>query len=209
MRLRQRLPLIPLVLAVALAAGACTVPSPAPSEKTIAQQLLSDTGDNAAGFDDDWYDFDIATQAILLYPDLVEAASDPSASLTVFLPTDRAFQVLVYSLTGNLVLDEQGVFDAVASLGLPTVKTVLTYHIVGSKISAADALASNGAELTTLQGGKLKVDVVNPALSLILLRDLDPNADDAGVVYSKFNYGGSLANGYIHGLSLVLRPADL
>ena len=166
MRLRQRLPLIPLVLAVALAAGACTVPSPAPSEKTIAQQLLSDTGDNAAGFDDDWYDFDIATQAILLYPDLVEAASDPSASLTVFLPNDRAFQVLVYSLTGNVVLDEQGVFDAVAFRDRKS----------GKRYS---------------------------------LRDLDPNADDAGVVYSKFNYGGSLANGYIHGLSLVLRPADL
>ena len=198
-----------VTVAAAVALSACTVPAPAASEKTIAQQLLSDKGDNAAGFDNDWYDFDVATQAILLYPDLVAAASDPSASLTAFLPNDRAFQVLVYSLTGKLVTDEQGVFDAVASLGLPTVKTVLTYHLVGSKISAADALAANGAELTTLQGGKIKVDVVNPALSLIVLNDLDPNADDPGVVYSKFNYGGALANGYIHGISLVLRPADL
>jgi len=209
MNLSKRRALVPLAVALALTAGACTVPAPAPSQKTIAQQLLSDSGDNAAGFDGDWYDFDIATQAILLYPDLVQAASDPAASLTAFLPNDRAFQVLVYSLTGNVVLDEQGVFDAVASLGLPTVKTVLTYHLVGSKISAADALAANGAELTTLQGGKLTVDVANPAINLILLHDLDPNADDPGVVFSKFNFGGALANGYIHGISLVLRPADL
>jgi len=207
MKLSKRFLLAPLALA--MAASACTVPPPAASEKTIAQQLLSDTGDNAAGFDEEWYDFDIATQAILLYPDLVAAASNPAAELTVFLPNDRAFQALVYSLTGNFVFDEQGVFDAVASLGLPTVKTVLTYHIVGSKIAASDALGANGAELTTLQGGKVKVDVVNPDLSLIVLRDLDPNADDPGVVYSKFNYGGALANGYIHGISLVLRPADL
>lgn len=207
MKMSKRFLLAPVALA--MLAASCTVSPPAPSERTIAQQLLSDTGDNAAGFDGDWYDFDIATQAILLYPDLVEAASDPTASLTAFLPNDRAFQALVYSLTGNVVWDEQGVFDAVASLGLPTVKTVLTYHLVGAKIPAADALAANGAELTSLQGGKITVDVLNPALSLILLRDLDPNADDPGIVFSKFNYGGVLANGYIHGISLVLRPADL
>lgn len=206
MKLR-RLLLAPL--AVAVAASACTVPEPVASEKTIAQQLLSDTGDNAKGFDGDWYDFDIATQAVLLFPDLVDAASNPEASLTVFLPNDRAFQALVYSLTGNVVDSEEGVFNAVASLGTDTVKTVLTYHIVGSKIAAKDALAANGAELTTLQGGKIKVEVRNPALNWIVLQDQDPNADDPGVVQSKFNYGGALKNGYIHGISLVLRPADL
>lgn len=197
-------------LAVTFAASACAVPAPTASEKTIAGQLLSDSaGDNAAGFDKNWYDFDIVTQAVLLYPDLVEAASDPSASLTAFLPNDRAFQVLVLDLTGKWVGSEKGVFDAVASLGLPTVKTVLTYHLVPAKISATDALAADGAELTTLQSGKVTVDVTKPELSQIRLRDLDPNDGDPGVVYSKFNYGGSLANGYIHGISLVLRPADL
>ena len=42
--------------------------SAAASEKTIAQQLLSDTGDHAAGFDNEWYDFDIATQAPKIKP---------------------------------------------------------------------------------------------------------------------------------------------
>lgn len=197
----------PIVAAAAL--SACTVPTPAPSTNTLAQTLLSDTGDNAAGFDNEWYDFDIVTQAVLLFPDLVEAASNPEAELTAFLPNDRAFQVLVADLTGNWVWDEQGVFDAVASLGTDTVKTVLTYHLVGAKISAADALASNGAQLTTLQGGTFTVRVENPALSLIRLEDNDPSDGDGGIIFSKFNIGGSLANGYAHGISKVLRPVDL
>lgn len=206
MKAIKRFLLIPLVLAVG---AACAVPAPAPSELTIAQQLLSDTGDNPRGFDADWYDFDIVTNAVLLFPDLVEAASDPSAELTAFLPNDRAFQVLVADLTGSWKQSEKEVFDAVASLGLPTVKTVLTYHLVGSKISANDALAADGAQLTTLQDGTIGVDVAAPQLSLIKLQDQDTSDDDPWVVYSKFNYGGSLANGYIHGIALVLRPIDL
>ena len=62
---------------------------------------------------------------------------------------------------------------------------------------------------TTPRGRVSIVDVTNPAINLIILHDLDPNADDPGVVFSKFNYGGALKNGYIHGISLVLRPADL
>jgi len=200
-----------LLSVVAIVVSACAPPPPQASDSTIADVLLADrSSDDANGFDTDWYDFDIVTQAVLLYPDLVEAASNPEAALTVFAPNDRAFQVLVYKLTGQVIWDEKGVFDAVASLGLPTVKDVLTYHLIGSKISAADALAvPAGTELTTLQGGKVGVEVANPALSLILLRDQDPNADDPGIVFSKFNVGGSLKNGYIHGISLVLRPGDL
>ena len=208
--MKQRVKMFAGVLAVVLAASACAVPAPAASNRTIADQLLSDSaGDNAAGFDQNWYDFDVATQAVLLFPDLVAAASDPTAELTAFLPNDRAFQVLVLDLTGKWVDSEQGVFDAVASLGLPTVEKILTYHLVPGKIAASDALAADGAKLTTLEGGDITVDVVEPRLSLIRLGDLDPNDDDPYVVYSKFNFGGTLTNGYIHGISMVLRPIDL
>jgi uncharacterized surface protein with fasciclin (FAS1) repeats len=196
---------------VALVAASCVVPPPAESTRTIAEQLLSDSaGDDAAGFDGDWYDFDIVTEAVRLYPDLVTAVSDPNASLTVFAPNDRAFQVLAYQLTGKVATTEQQVFDVVASLGSDTIKTVLTYHIVEAKLPAADALAApGGTALTTIQGGTVGVDVVDHDLALVILRDQDPNADDPGIVFSKFNYGGKLVNGYIHGISLVLRPADL
>ena len=41
--------------------------------------LFSDAGsDDANGFDHNWFDYDIASQAVLLFPDLVAAASDSS-----------------------------------------------------------------------------------------------------------------------------------
>ena len=171
--------------------------------------MLFRSGDNAAGFDDNWYDFDVVTQAVLNFDDLVAAASDDKAELTAFLPNDRAFQVLVHDLTGQWLTSEEEIYAAVAGLGLPTVKTVLTYHLVGAEIPAAAALEADGAELDTLQGGKIGVNVVNKTFAQIRLVDADTSDDDPGIVYSKFNYGGKLANGYIHGISLVLRPLDL
>ena len=50
------------------------------SGRTLADVLLADAGrDDAAGFDKRWFDYDIVTQAVLLFPDLVAAASDPDA----------------------------------------------------------------------------------------------------------------------------------
>lgn len=208
MNLKRSLLALPLAGLIGL--SACTVPEPAPNDTTIAGVLVSDTsGDDRDGFDDNWYDFDVVTQLVLKFDDLVAAASNEEAELTVFAPNDRAFQVLVHDLTGKWIKSEQDVFDAVDGLGDTTVKTVLTYHIVPAKIAAADALAADGAELDTLQGGKIGVKVVSPALAQIRLVDLDPTDTDPGIVFSKFNVGGKLNNGYIHGLSLVLRPADL
>ena len=56
---------------------------------------------------------------------------------------------------------------------------------------------------------KKHIEVASEALSLIFLQDLDPNSPDPSTVFSKYNYGGALTNGYIHGISAVLRPADL
>ena len=200
-----------LTAAAVLAACAFTVPaaaSAAAPQKTIADVLLADkAGDDAKGFDRNWYDYDIVTQAVLLFPDLVGAAANPEASLTGFIPNDRAFQVLVRDLTGTWPRTESATFDAVASLGADTVKTVLTYHLVGAKISARDALAANGAQLDTLQGGKIGVRVPFRWFPLVVLRDQDPNDRNPYVV--QLNVGGQLGNGYRHGISAVLRPADL
>ena len=156
------------MIAAVLAAAACTTtlatsagsavaesddPAPAP---TLADVLLSDGNQ----FDANPFDYDIVTEAVLLFPDLVAAASDPNAELTVFLPNDWAFRKLVADLTGRWPLREQAVFDAVAALGTETVATVLQYHIVpGPPISFEAATQSDGAELTTLQGATIEVDV--------------------------------------------------
>jgi uncharacterized surface protein with fasciclin (FAS1) repeats len=205
-----------LTAAAALAAPlALAAPASADSEKTIADVLLSDEQPGVLNsFDKNWYDFDIVTQAVLLYPDLVAAASDPEANrdkggLTVFAPNDRAFQVLVWDLTKKWPRTEQAAFDAVASLGLETVKTVLTYHIVPAGIPSSAALDADGAKLPTLQGQTIKVDVISKKAKLIRLKDKDKNDLNPWIVRSKFDVGGTLSNGYIHGISLVLRPTNL
>src|SRR4051794_7939191 len=105
-----------------VAATASAAPATRSSSTTIAQVLLSDSAkDDANGFDRRWFDYDVATQAVLLFPDLVAAASDPNAALTVFLPNDLAFRNLVHDLTGTWPRTEQETFDVVASLGLDTV----------------------------------------------------------------------------------------
>ena len=175
---------------------------------TLAEILLSDSAkDGPDGFDHRSKDYDIVTQAVLLFPDLVAAASDPNAQLTVFLPNDAAFRRLVYDVTGKWYRSEADIFNAVASLGTDTVKQVLQYHIVGSAIPFSAALKADGAKLDTLlSGGKIEVDVRHhkPRIKLI---DADTNDRDPRVV--KADVGGAAANGYAHGIDRVLRPIDL
>jgi uncharacterized surface protein with fasciclin (FAS1) repeats len=180
---------------------------PAPSQ-TLAQILLSDSaGDDAMGFDHNWRDYDIVTQAVLLFPDVVAAASNADLKLTAFLPNDRAFRTLVKDLTGNRLKTEADVFGAVAGLGVDTVKTVLTYHIiVGAAIDYDTALQSDGAVLTTLQGGTFTVSVPEHCESVRLI-DNDPDSRDPKVIDP--NIGGQALNGFAHGINRVLRPVNL
>lgn len=199
-------------LGIALAAAAFTAATPASpagaAPATIADVVLSDSAkDNAQGFDRNWHDYDIVTQAVLLFPDLVAAVSNPNANLTVLAPNDQAFRLLVRDLTKKHLNSEAEVFAAVASLGTDTVKAVLTYHIVGAKLGASTVLASDNAQVTTLAGGTFAVDVINAKKASVQFVDGDPDARNARLV--KADLGGALANGFIHGVDRVLRPIDL
>ena len=91
------------MFAAVVAAASCTTilagtAGPAAAERrstgpapTLAEILLSDGNQ----FDVNPFDYDIVTEAVLLFPDLVAAASNPDAELTVFLPNDWAFRKLV------------------------------------------------------------------------------------------------------------------
>lgn len=179
------------------------------SGPTLADVLLADSArDNADGFDRRWWDYDIVTQAVLLFPDLVEAASNPDAELTVFLPRDAAFRQLVFEITGKWMRSEADVFAAVASLGTDTVRNVLLYHIVPAEISYRDALRSDGAVLgTLLPDATIEVDVKGFFFKWVRLIDADTNDRDPIVVQP--NVGGQAANGFAHGIDRVLRPIDL
>jgi uncharacterized surface protein with fasciclin (FAS1) repeats len=175
---------------------------------TLAEVLLSDSAGDVNGFDHNWHDYDIVTQAVLLFPDLVDAASNPDAELTAFLPNDRAFRKLVKDITDMRPHTEQETFDAVASLGVDTVKAVLTYHLVGAKIPFSAALQSDGAALTMLSGGTVEVDVRGKKWwQRIILIDADTNDRNPRVIQP--DIGGEASNGFAHGIDRVLRPIDL
>lgn len=66
---------------------------------------------------------------------LVPAVADPSASLTVFAPTDRAFRKL--GLTAHNV----------CRLPKRLLTQILTYHVVGRELLAADVLGARRIQM--------------------------------------------------------------
>jgi uncharacterized surface protein with fasciclin (FAS1) repeats len=178
--------------------------------RSLAAVLTSDGNK----FDHNSHDFDIVTQAVLAVlaakPDSpVSVLTKGKTRVTAFIPTDQAFRVLVYDLTGHWYLKERNVFAAVASLGIDTVEAVLLYHVIpGVTITAAKALKADGKELTTAQGGTITVDVLNPVSGRIRLQDQDPDDVDPSTIPRDLNI--NKGNRQIaHGINYVLRPVNL
>ena len=205
------------VLASTLGAAALAVPSAqaAPQhrlgERSLAQVLTSDGN----RFDRNARDYDIVTEAVLAVlaanPDSpVGVLADGSKRLTAFVPNDWSFRKLVAQLTGERYRSEKKVFDTLVSVaGVDTIEQVLLYHVVpGVRITSATARHADGAELTTAQGGTIKVDVIYPKTPLVQLRDQDPNATDPYLDPNALDI--NQGNRQIaHGIVFVLRPIDL
>jgi len=101
---------------------------------SLADILLSD-GDQ---FDTNQNDFDIVTEAVLA-AGLGDAAD--TMELTAFLPTDKAFRILVEDLYGISIKDEEALFNAIVdTLTLDVVTDVLLYHLVPGTYQAADVV---------------------------------------------------------------------
>jgi uncharacterized surface protein with fasciclin (FAS1) repeats len=211
MRIRRT---ISALLAGSVLLTVLAVPASA-STPSVADVL----GRDGVAFDTNWYDYDIVEKAALTVIDAkdgqttVAALADPNASLTVFAPNDRAFQALVYSLTGRWYWSEAKVFEklvaAVSGLVGPdatidTIEAVLLYHVVGGKVMASQVPSLNGKDVTTVGGGTFRVKVGWLFTSLV---DKDPDALNPTLVKSKLDIPAG--NSVIHGISLVLRPIDL
>lgn len=198
---------------IALAAGVAVATAPASSaagNRSLATVLTSDGN----RFDHNARDFDVVTEAVLA---VLEAKPGSAVGLltkgrqraTAFVPTDQAFRVLVYDLTGKWLTRERAVFNTVAGLGIDTVETVLLYHVVaGSTLTSPKALAADGADVATAQGGKVSVDVINPNVGRIRLQDVDADDIDPLTVprLLDINRGNKQV---AHGINHVLRPVDL
>jgi uncharacterized surface protein with fasciclin (FAS1) repeats len=194
-------------LALAAPAGAAE-----PAKPTLFGAVAASLNDNGGkATDRNWYDFDILANGVVA-AGLQGALDDPNANLTVFIPNDRAFQALVADLYGfrYWFASESAILGKVVELETAkpgTLATVITYHAVPGRIDSKTALSVKpGTELTTLQGGTIKVYPVKIFGSAIL-GDNDRNDVDPFLVPGKLDIQAS--NGIAHGIAFVLRPADL
>lgn len=203
------------VVGAALAGTALTGTASA-TEPPAAEPSLADILAAQGGIGDrDWYDFDIVAGVvdaiITANPDSpLAGAKDPTASLTVFLPNDRAFQALAADVLGwrywfaNEATVAQGLL---AEYDLATLELVVGYHVTVGEIDSAAALSvPRNTALDMVAGGQVRVQPVR-WLGTAVLADNDPNDLNPTLVRSKLDIRAS--NGIAHGISLVLRPVDL
>ena len=186
-----------LAILVGLASYAPATNAGAPS-LTLGGILLSDADD----FDSNQNDYDIVTQAVLAFPDLTAAAVNPAAELTVFLPTDKAFRILVEDLFGVSIKNESDLFDAINNaLDADDLKAILSYHIVGQELdSAAVVGAGDGAIVPTLlEGASIELDFKGKQIRLI---DGEPALRDPIVRVVDIH----ASNGVAHVIDRVLLP---
>jgi transforming growth factor-beta-induced protein len=101
---------------------------------------------------------------------LLPALTDPFAELTVFAPTDAAF---------NTFLTEAGI-SAGDLLASPDLTNILLYHVLGSEVESGDLV--NGP-VVTLSGGSVSVDLTMG----VMINDANvtgaDNLADNGVVH--------------------------
>jgi uncharacterized surface protein with fasciclin (FAS1) repeats len=203
-------------LAFAPASSAAPVPAAKPAAVPAATGTTSLaavlTANGGGKLDKKWGDFDIVTKAVVTVlgakpSSPVAALTDGSVALTAFIPTDRAFQKLVWSISGKKPKTEKATFKAVAKLGVDTIEAVLLYHVVvGPAIDSSAALKADGAKLTTALGKKLGVQVTDaPAIILV---DKDRGARNARVILTKVDINSGNAQ-IAHGIDRVLRPINL
>lgn len=199
---------------LATSALAATLAAPvAAAEPSVVDVLAAD----GQAFDTNWSDYDIVERAALTVLDAkpssaVGALADPTATLTVFAPTDRAFRKLVHDLTGKRPATEARTFNqlvkAVEGLvgknkTIDTIEAILLYHVVPGNVPSSAALGLDGAKVTTASGVKFTVRVDTS----VRLADQDRNSPNARLILDRLDIGAGLS--VIHTINRVLRPIDL
>lgn len=122
---------------------------------------------------------------------LLDAASS-DGDLTVFAPTDAAFQALYDELAVN------NIDELEAAIGNDGLAEVLQHHIVGDRVFSTDL--SNG-EVPTLNQN-VTIDLNNLEVS-----PAEANASEAGLITDMLNIHAT--NGVIHVIDAVLIPEGI
>ena len=103
-----------------------------------------------------------------------------SGPFTVFAPTDNAFAAI-----------QKDVDELLKPENKKKLTDILTYHVVSGNAMAADL--EDGQELTTVQGGKLKVSIKG---GKVMINDANVTMADVAA-----------SNGVVHVIDKVLMPS--
>jgi uncharacterized surface protein with fasciclin (FAS1) repeats len=125
--------------------------------------------------------------------DLVNLLSNPGA-LTVFAPTNAAFDALAVELTNTPTAKAT---DLLTAANKPLLRNVLQYHVLGTTVKAAD-IPFGKAITPSLANTFFKID--GPATPAI--------ADGRGRKASIVTTDVAATNGVVHVIDKVILPAD-
>ena len=184
--MRKHLAAATLALVVA-ALAAAPAHAGGKSRTTITGTVVALSG--ASGFDADGGDFDILRDAVVATG--LSRTLGCRGQYTVFAPTDQAF----LDLTGES--SEADAFAAVAKLGLPAVRKVLSYHVLHGRRAAASIVPAT--KLRTLQKGFLTKAAGAATLTDAVGRTATIVAPDAAAP----------SNGIVHVIDTVVLPFAL
>jgi uncharacterized surface protein with fasciclin (FAS1) repeats len=124
--------------------------------------------------------------------DLVNLLANPG-TLTVFAPSNAAFDALAVELTGS---SSAKAADLLTAANKPLLRTVLQYHVLTSTVRAAQI--PFGKPITTAQGGVFKIDTGSPPV-ITDGRNRKTNITSTDI---------TATNGVVHLVDKVLLPAD-
>jgi len=124
--------------------------------------------------------------------DLLDLVANPG-SLTVFAPTNDAFDSLAVELTGNA--SAKGA-DLLTDANKPLLRDVLQYHVLAMKVGSS--AIPFGHAITTAEGGFFKIDSATPPVIT--------DGRNRTAKITKVDIAAS--NGVVHVIDHVLLPAD-
>ena len=124
--------------------------------------------------------------------DLVNLLANPG-TLTVFAPTNAAFDALAVELTGSAGATGP---DLLTAANKPLLRSVLKYHVLTSKVEAASI--QFGKPIVSAEGAIFKIDSGTPP------KIVDGRNRVANIATTDIG----AANGVIHVIDKVILPAD-
>lgn len=148
-------------------------------------------------------EFTILLAAVLTSERLTEALNDPESELTVFAPTDEAFQ-------NFFELAEIDVEELLAQPDI--VEAILLYHVVEGAVDAESVIELDGEDVPTLLGDFATVTVEISEDDAVIIVDATDLSDigllDADMNPTVIEADIEAINGFIHVIDEVLLPSD-